>query len=61
MEMDVKPPAWSVYSYFTFQPHHTGIWKAEARDGDRVLSSLNFRVTQSSGFKKTDGLAHTHS
>jgi transcriptional regulator with XRE-family HTH domain len=49
MEMDVKPPAWSVYSYFTFGPQHTGNWKAEARDGDRVLTSLNFRVTQSSG------------
>ena len=49
MEMDVKPPAWSVYSYFTFRPQHTGNWKAEARDGDHVLTSLNFRVTQSSG------------
>ena len=49
MEIDVKPPAWSVYSYFTFRPQHTGNWKAEARDGDHVLSSLNFRVLQSSG------------
>jgi transcriptional regulator with XRE-family HTH domain len=49
MEIDVKPPAWSVYSYFTFRPQHTGNWKAEARDGDHVLSSLNFRVIQSSG------------
>jgi transcriptional regulator with XRE-family HTH domain len=49
MEMDVKPPAWSGYSYFTFRPQHTGNWKAEARDGDRVLTSLNFRVTQSRG------------
>lgn len=49
MEIDVKPPAWSVYSYFTFRPQHTGNWKAEARDGDHVLTSLNFRVLQSSG------------
>jgi len=49
MEIDVKPPAWSVYSYFTFRPQHTGNWKAEARDGDHVLTSLNFRVIQSSG------------
>ena len=49
MEIDVKPPAWSVYSYFTFRPQHTGNWKAEARDGNHVLTSLNFRVIQSSG------------
>lgn len=47
MEIDVKPPAWSVYSYFTFRPQHTGNWKAEARDGDHLLTSLNFRVIQS--------------
>ncbi|PIV20216.1 MAG: hypothetical protein COZ69_05925 [Deltaproteobacteria bacterium CG_4_8_14_3_um_filter_45_9] len=49
MEIDVKPPAWSVYSYYTFRPQHIGNWKAEARDGDHILTSLNFRVTQSSG------------
>jgi transcriptional regulator with XRE-family HTH domain len=48
MEIDVKPPGWSVYSYFTFRPQHTGNWKAEARDGDQVLTSLDFRVLQSS-------------
>lgn len=48
IEIDVKPPAWSVYSYFTFRPQHTGNWKAEARDGDHVLTSLNFNVVQSS-------------
>ena len=48
IEIDVKPPAWSVYSYFTFRPQHTGNWKAEARDGDQVLTSLNFNVVQSS-------------
>jgi transcriptional regulator with XRE-family HTH domain len=49
MEIDVKPPAWSVYSYFTFQPQHTGNWKAEVRQGDHVLTSLNFRVIQPQG------------
>lgn len=46
IEMDVKPPAWSVYSFLTFQPRHQGNWKAEAREGDRVLTSLNFKVLQ---------------
>jgi hypothetical protein len=49
IEIDIKPPAWSVYSYFTFRPQHIGNWKTEARDGDHVLTSLNFRVIQSSG------------
>jgi len=49
MEMEVKPPAWSVYSYFTFRPELTGNWKAEVRDGDHVLTSLNFKVFQPRG------------
>jgi cytoskeleton protein RodZ len=48
-EIDVKPPAWSVYSYCTFRHQHTGDWKAEVRDGDQVLTSLDFRVVQSAG------------
>ncbi len=48
IEIDVKPPAWSVYSYFTFRPQHTGNWKAEARDRDHILTSLNFNVVQPS-------------
>jgi hypothetical protein len=46
IEMDVKPPAWSVYSYLTFQPQHVGNWKAEVREGDQILTSLNFKVLQ---------------
>ncbi len=46
IEIDVKPPAWSVYSYLTFRPQHTGNWKAEAREGDQILTSLNFKVFQ---------------
>jgi transcriptional regulator with XRE-family HTH domain len=49
MEIDIKPPAWSVYSYFTFRPQHAGNWKAEARNGGQVLFSVNFRVVQSTG------------
>lgn len=49
MEIDVKPPAWSVYSYFTFRPQHAGNWKAEARNGDQVLTSVNFKVVQPTG------------
>ena len=48
IEIDVKPPAWSVYSYFTFRPQYAGGWKVEARDGDHVLTSLSFRVVQPS-------------
>ena len=46
IEMEVKPPAWSVYSYLTFQPQHIGNWKAEVREGDQTLTSLNFKVLQ---------------
>ncbi|MBM4338693.1 MAG: DUF2914 domain-containing protein [Deltaproteobacteria bacterium] len=46
IEMDVKPPAWSVYSYLTFQPQHVGNWKAEVREGEQTLTSLNFKVLQ---------------
>jgi hypothetical protein len=49
MEIDIKPPAWSVYSYFTFRPQHAGNWKVEVRNGENILTSLNFRVIQSSG------------
>lgn len=46
IEIDVKPPSWSVYSYLTFRPQHTGNWKAEAREGNQILTSLNFKVFQ---------------
>ncbi|MBM4309203.1 MAG: DUF2914 domain-containing protein, partial [Deltaproteobacteria bacterium] len=46
IEMDVKPPAWSVYSYLTFQPQHVGNWKAEVREGEQTLTTLNFKVLQ---------------
>lgn len=46
IEMEIKPPLWSVYSYLTFRPQHIGNWKAEARSGDQTLTSLNFKVLQ---------------
>ncbi len=46
IEMEIKPPIWSVFSYLTFRPQHTGDWKAEVREGDQTLASLNFKVLQ---------------
>lgn len=46
MEINVKPPVWSVYSYITLRPPHAGTWKAEIRDGDSVLKSLSFEATK---------------
>lgn len=48
IEMEVKPPLWSVYSYLTFHPYHVGNWRSEIREGDQVLASLNFKVIPSS-------------
>jgi Helix-turn-helix domain/Protein of unknown function (DUF2914) len=48
IEMDVRQPAWSVYSYLTLQPLLAGTWKVEARDGDDVLSTLTFKAIQPS-------------
>lgn len=47
IEIEVKPPAWSVYSYITLRPQHVGNLKAEVRDGDNVLRSLSFKVIES--------------
>jgi len=46
IEIDVKPPAWSVYSYITLRRPCAGIWKAEIRDGDKILKSLSFKATE---------------
>lgn len=48
IEMDVRQPAWSVYSYLTLQPPLVGTWKVEAREGDDILSSLAFKAIQPS-------------
>ena len=46
IEIDVKPPVWSVYSYITLRPQHVGSWKVEVRDGDNILKSLSFKATE---------------
>lgn len=46
IEIDVKPPVWSLYSYITLRPQHVGSWKAEVRDGDNILNSLDFKATE---------------
>ena len=47
IEMDVVPPAWSVYSYITLNPEHEGEWATEVRDGDTVLTTVSFKVSGS--------------
>jgi len=46
VEIDVKPPAWSVYSYITLRRPQAGTWKAEIRDGDNILKSVSFKATE---------------
>jgi hypothetical protein len=46
IDMEVKAPAWSIYSYVTIRPQQTGQWRVEVRDGTTVLSSQTFRVVE---------------
>lgn len=46
VKIDVKPQAWSVYSYIILRPHCFGEWKTEVRDGDNVLKTLSFKATE---------------
>ncbi len=50
IEIEVRPPTWSTYSYVTLRPHQGGTWKVEAREGDTVLSGQTFRVIQPDSF-----------
>jgi hypothetical protein len=45
-EIEVKPPAWSVYSYIVLRSPHAGNWKVEARDVDKVLATLSFKASE---------------
>jgi len=45
-EIEVKPPAWSVYSYIVLRPPHGGNWNAEVRDVDKVLATLSFKASE---------------
>ena len=47
IEMPVKPPAWSVYSYITLPPARFGSWNVEVWDGDKILTHLGFKAHQS--------------
>jgi len=49
-EMEVKPPAWTVYSYLTLRPGHAGNWMAELRNGNAILSSRSFKAFEASSF-----------
>jgi len=50
IEIEVKPPAWSVYSYISLSPQRAGSWKAEIKDGDNVLKSLSFKATKADSY-----------
>jgi hypothetical protein len=49
-EIEVKPPAWTVYSYLTLRPGNGGNWMAELRDGNAILASRSFKVLEGSAF-----------
>jgi hypothetical protein len=44
IEMAVKPPAWSVYSYITLPSARSGNWKVEVWDGDKMLTDQSFKA-----------------
>jgi len=45
-EMEVKPPAWSVYTCITLRPHHAGTWIALLMHGDKILASQSFKAIE---------------
>jgi len=44
IEMPVKSPSWSVYSYISLSPARAGNWKVEVWDGEKILTDLSFQV-----------------
>ena len=46
IEMPIKPPAWSVYSYINLPPARFGNWKVEVWDGDKILTHVSFKAHQ---------------
>ena len=46
IEMDVKPPVWSIYSYLTLRPNLSGPWRVEVRWENEILKSLNFNAIE---------------
>ena len=49
-EIEVKPPAWTVYTYLTLRPGLAGNWMAELRDGNAILSSRSFKAVEVPAF-----------
>lgn len=47
IDMDVKPPLWSVYSYLTLRSNLSGPWRVELRWKDEPIKSLNFYAHES--------------
>jgi len=45
-EIEVKPPAWSVYSYIVLRSPYAGDWNVEVRDVDKVLATLSFKASE---------------
>lgn len=45
-EIEIMPPALSVYSFVTLKPSQAGNWIAEARYGDKVIASLSFKAIE---------------
>ena len=41
---EARPPAWSLYSYITLRPGLAGTWRAEVRDGNKILSQVTFKA-----------------
>jgi hypothetical protein len=46
LEIEARPPEWSVYSYLTLRPEQAGPWRVEVRDEGRVLASIPFQVVE---------------
>ena len=44
IEMVVKPPSWSVYSYVSLSPVRSGNWRVEVWDGDKMLMDVGFKA-----------------
>jgi hypothetical protein len=44
LEMAVKPPSWSVYSYISLLPARSGKWRVEVWADDRMLTDASFQA-----------------
>ncbi len=44
IEMAVKPPSWSVYSYICLPPVRSGNWRVEVWHGDKMVMDVGFKA-----------------